>query len=52
MVALVQADLELLLEALQTPAAAVAALIKQALTLLVAVQVLLYYVGLQHNNEF
>jgi hypothetical protein len=51
-VVLVQADLELLLVALQTQAVAVAEHIKQALVLWAADQVLLYYVGLQHNNEF
>jgi hypothetical protein len=51
-VVLVQADLELLLVALQTQAVAVEEHIKQAPVLRAAEAVLLYYVGLQHNNEF
>jgi hypothetical protein len=48
----VQADLELLLVELLTQAVVVVALTHQVQTLLAADQVLLSYVGLQHNNEF
>jgi hypothetical protein len=52
MVAQVQADLELLLEALQILVEVGVAHILLAEAPLAADQVLLYYVGLQHNNEF